>query len=253
MPAFDNAMRTILLELCEFDWGEVSPAIFGGLFESVIDKVTQRKQGAHYTPEDAILRLTGPLFLDELQAELVRAKSLKSAKDEALGRFTSAVEPDLSRPGLRRGNFSSSPTANCASWSARSSRSGTFAPALRGGGGRPAEAVAAQCRPVLRDRDRRISGAYCGGRAVDDRSYCQHAARRRFRCELCAHPLVAAPNIRNADALEFDWNDLLAAERCSLVIGNPPFGGRSYQSDQREQMRAYGFGRHGNRSAHSIT
>ena len=34
MPSFDNAMRTILLDACEFDWGEVSPAIFGGLFES---------------------------------------------------------------------------------------------------------------------------------------------------------------------------------------------------------------------------
>lgn len=65
---FDNAMRTILLDACEFDWGEVSPAIFGGLFESVIDKVTRRKQGAHYTPEEAILRLIGPLFLDELRA-----------------------------------------------------------------------------------------------------------------------------------------------------------------------------------------
>lgn len=87
MPAFDNAMRTILIGASEFDWGEVSPAIFGSLFESVIDKVTQRKQGAHYTPEDAILRLIGPLFLDELQAELERATSLKSAKDEALGRL----------------------------------------------------------------------------------------------------------------------------------------------------------------------
>lgn len=87
MPAFDNAMRTILLDACEFDWGEVSPAIFGGLFESVIDKITQRKQGAHYTPEDAILRLIGPLFLDELQAELERPKALKSAKDDALARL----------------------------------------------------------------------------------------------------------------------------------------------------------------------
>ncbi|MDQ3245862.1 MAG: class I SAM-dependent DNA methyltransferase, partial [Pseudomonadota bacterium] len=87
MPSFDNAMRTILIDACEFDWGEVSPAIFGGLFESVIDKVTQRKQGAHYTPEDAILRLIGPLFLDELQAELKRALVLKSGKDEALQRL----------------------------------------------------------------------------------------------------------------------------------------------------------------------
>lgn len=84
MPAFNLAMRTILLDACAFDWSEVSPAIFGGLFESVIDKVTRRRQGAHYTPEDAILKLIGPLFLDELQTEFERARNLKTGRDVAL-------------------------------------------------------------------------------------------------------------------------------------------------------------------------
>jgi hypothetical protein len=51
-------------------------------------------------------------------------------------------------------------------------------------------------------------------------------------------PLVAAPSVRKADALEFDWNDLLPAERCSYVLGNPPFGGSKVQSEtQRAQVR----------------
>jgi hypothetical protein len=51
-------------------------------------------------------------------------------------------------------------------------------------------------------------------------------------------PLVAAPSIRYDDALEFDWNDLISAERCSYVLGNPPFGGSKYQSEkQRAQVR----------------
>jgi hypothetical protein len=61
-------------------------------------------------------------------------------------------------------------------------------------------------------------------------------------------PLVAAPSIRHGDALEFDWNDLLPADRCSYILGNPPFAGQSFQSAfQREQMRRM-LGRHGQKA-----
>jgi hypothetical protein len=117
---FDHAMRAILLDACEFDWGEVSPAIFGGLFESVIDKVTRRKQGAHYTPEEAILRLIGPLFLDELQAELARAKALRSGKDDALARLHDRLAAlTFLDPACGAAISWSSHIASCASWNAR--------------------------------------------------------------------------------------------------------------------------------------
>src|SRR5690606_26758064 len=57
MPSVDAARRPMLLDASLFDWGDVSPAIFGSLFESVIATVTRRKQGAHYTPEQAILKV----------------------------------------------------------------------------------------------------------------------------------------------------------------------------------------------------
>ncbi len=68
MPDFDSGMRSQLLEACTFDWSAVSPAIFGALFQSVMDKQKRRAIGAHYTTEQNILKLIHPLFLDELRS-----------------------------------------------------------------------------------------------------------------------------------------------------------------------------------------
>ena len=80
---FNNALRDILIDASTFDWGSVSPAIFGALFEGVIDKITRRAQGAHHTPEDAIFGLIGPLFLEALHDEFEKLKSTKGGKREA--------------------------------------------------------------------------------------------------------------------------------------------------------------------------
>ena len=69
LASFDSGMRNSLLECCYFDWSLISPAIFGSLFQSVMDPEKRRDIGAHYTSEKNILKLIKPLFLDELQAE----------------------------------------------------------------------------------------------------------------------------------------------------------------------------------------
>ncbi|MEF3692504.1 MAG: DNA methyltransferase [Candidatus Moraniibacteriota bacterium] len=69
-PSFNSEMRKRLLEACAFDWSKISPAIFGSLFQSVMDKDERRHLGAHYTSEKNILKLIKPLFLDELEEEL---------------------------------------------------------------------------------------------------------------------------------------------------------------------------------------
>ena len=75
--AFDSEMRRVLLQCCSLDWGTISPAIFGSLFQSVMDEKARRNLGAHYTSEKNILKLIKPLFLDELQDEYEKVKSSK--------------------------------------------------------------------------------------------------------------------------------------------------------------------------------
>lgn len=67
--AFTSEMRQILLDCCKLDWGKISPAIFGSLFQSVMDSTARRNLGAHYTSEKNIMKLIKPLFLDELWEE----------------------------------------------------------------------------------------------------------------------------------------------------------------------------------------
>ena len=74
--AFDSEMRSILMDCCGLDWGRISPAIFGSLFQSVLDEKARRNLGAHYTSEKNIMKVIKPLFLDELWTEFEKAKAI---------------------------------------------------------------------------------------------------------------------------------------------------------------------------------
>ena len=75
LPFFDKKMRQIAIEACRMNWSKVSPAIFGSLFQSVMDKDKRRNLGAHYTSEKNILKVIRGLFLDELYAEFEAVKN----------------------------------------------------------------------------------------------------------------------------------------------------------------------------------
>lgn len=72
--SFDSRMRQNLLDCTALDWGRISPAIFGSLFQSIMDATARRNLGAHYTSETNILKLIKPLFLDQLWDEYERVK-----------------------------------------------------------------------------------------------------------------------------------------------------------------------------------
>ena len=80
IPDFDAAMRSVLIDACHFDWAAISPAIFGALFQSVMDDAERRDRGAHYTTEKNILKVIGPLFLDDLKAEFNRLRARKGKR-----------------------------------------------------------------------------------------------------------------------------------------------------------------------------
>ena len=78
MASFDAKMRQTLLECCYIDWAKISPAIFGSMFQSVMNPKERRNLGAHYTSEKNILKLIKPLFLDELWLEFQKVKGQKN-------------------------------------------------------------------------------------------------------------------------------------------------------------------------------
>lgn len=72
--SFNSKMREMLLKVCSLDWGKISPAIFGSMFQAAMNQDERRNLGAHYTSEQNIQKLIKPLFLDELHNEFKKAK-----------------------------------------------------------------------------------------------------------------------------------------------------------------------------------
>ena len=239
MPAFDGAMRTMLLDASLFNWGDVSPAIFGSLFESVIDTVTRRRQGAHYTPEQAILKVIEPLFLDELRAEFERAKALRSGRDRALRALHERMGAmRFLDPACGAGNF-----LVVAYRELRELERELLKELLTVDG--RVELVMDVALLSRLDVDR------FHGIEVDEFPamiaqvalwMTDHIANTRLAEDFGQHyariPLVKAPGIHHADALEVDWNAILPASECNYVFGNPPFVGAKFQTErQRAQIR----------------
>lgn len=107
IPAFNTSMRNLLVAACTFSWDAISPAIFGSLFQSVMNPRERRSQAAHYTTEKNILKVIEPLFLDELRAEF---KQLTARRDSGRRKALEAFHDRLSSlrffdPACGCGNF----------------------------------------------------------------------------------------------------------------------------------------------------
>lgn len=233
-PHFTAKMRELLLDACRHDWSGVSPAIFGSLFQSVMDAKERRAKGAHYTTEANILKVIGPLFLDDLKAELAAIIARRTGRDKALTEF----QHKLSRltffdPACGCGNF--------------------LVIAYREIRRLELEALKAQYG------DQQIDAALLSRVTVDQFygiEYEEFPARiaevamwimdhianneinEAFRLNYARIPLKDSAHILHADALETEWRTLLPPERCSYIMGNPPFVGAKFQTHtQREQVR----------------
>jgi hypothetical protein len=235
-PAFDAKMREMLLDAAKFDWGKVSPAIFGSLFQSVMDADERRKKGAHYTTETNILKVIGPLFLDELKAELTR---LKARRDGGRGAALQEFQRKLSRL-----NFLD-PACGCGNFlviTYRELRALELEALKEIWGGQSVLDVELLSLVKVKQFygiEYEEFPAYIAEVAM---WMTDHLANSELGMEFgkafAAIPLKDSATIRHGDALEVDWNDLLPHERCFAVLGNPPFVGAKFQSEaQRAQVR----------------
>ncbi len=102
LASFNSKMRSILLECCYIDWSYISPAIFGSMFQSVMNPEERRNLGAHYTSEKNILKLIEPLFLDKLWGEF---EKIKNNKKKLIEFHTKIASLRFLDPACGCGNF----------------------------------------------------------------------------------------------------------------------------------------------------
>ena len=174
IPDFDADMRAVLLDACRFDWTAISPAIFGALFQSVLEPAERRAQGAHYTTEKNILKVIEPLFLDDLRAEFQRLKRRKDHRRRtALEAFHQRLgEMKFFDPACGCGNFLIIAYRELRELEIELIRELHRDKAQRnttGAGHR--RPLTDQRRSVLRHRNQRVPGTYRRDRPVDDGPY----------------------------------------------------------------------------------
>ena len=101
-PEFNEKMRHTLIDCCKFDWSKISPAIFGSMFQGIMDPEERREIGAHYTSEENILKVINPLFMDDLWNEFEHVKATPKKLEEFHEKIASLRILD---PACGCGNF----------------------------------------------------------------------------------------------------------------------------------------------------
>jgi len=248
IPSFDGAMRRHLLEACQFDWSGISPAIFGALFQSVMDKVERRAQGAHYTTEKNILKVIEPLFLDDLRAEFDRLKNRKDSRRRA----------DMQAFHARLGAMTFfDPACGCGNFLIiayrelrmieidliRELRAYRVAEEQR-------ELDAAGLSVINVDQFYGIEIGEFPARIAETALWMMdHIMNNRLSLafgQTCVRiPLRKAPHIAVGNALELDWQALLPSRDCSFCFGNPPFIGHQWRTTDQKADMARIWGREG--------
>ena len=237
IPSFDSSMRQILLECCYLDWSKISPAIFGSLFQSIMDKTKRRNLGAHYTSEANILKLIRPLFLDELYEKFEKVKKSRAKLQEfhkelsTLHFFDPAcgsgnfliiayrelrllelevlkILYDVEKDDLKRNVLDIESIVLCDVDQFHGIEIDEFA----------SEVAKTAMWLIDHQMNMKIS-EYFG----------QYFVRL---------PLKKSANIVHANALRVGWEDVVNKNRVSFILGNPPFVGKQLQTkEQREDMK----------------
>lgn len=234
--SFDAAMRQALLDCCALDWSRISPAIFGSLFQSIMDKKARRNLGAHYTSEQNILKLIKPLFLDALWEEFEKIKHNKNKLFEF-------------HKKLRRLNFLD-PACGCGNFLViayrelrlleleilRASRTDTQSDLdvhslinlnVDQFFGIEIEEFPAQIAQValwLMDHQMNL------------------LVSEEFGLYFARIPLQTSSTIVCGNALRIDWDEVIPARHVSYIMGNPPYVGAKFMNDEQRRDTALIFG-----------
>ena len=239
IPQFTDELKELILTNAsdDFDWSEISPTIFGAVFESTLNPETRRSGGMHYTSIENIHKVIDPLFLDTLKDEFEAIKSI--AQDKQQRQRLDAFQDKLASltffdPACGSGNFLTESYVSLR-------RLENQVIALRNKG----QAVIGDfANPVKVDihqfygieiNDFAVSVATTALWIAEQQMLQETARIASFAMDTL--PLKAYHNIHEGNALRLDWSEVIAPDRLNYIMGNPPFVGYSLQSkEQKDDM-----------------
>lgn len=238
IPPFTDEIRDLLLNKAseDFNWSEISPTIFGAVFESTLNPATRRSGGMHYTSIENIHKVIDPLFLDDIQGEYEKIIAIPEIKKrrKALENFQSELSKlRFLDPAAGSGNFLTE-TYLCL----RRLENKTIA-ALHDGQmimdfGNPIKVSIEQFYGI-EINDFAVTVARTALWIAENQM--MQETEGIVHMDLDFLPLKTAAHIVERNALRIDWNDIVPKEKLNYIIGNPPFVGYSLQSkDQKDDI-----------------
>ena len=236
---FNRDMRNQLVACTRFNWSRISPAIFGSLFQAVMEPRARRQIGAHYTSERDILKVVRSLFLDDLRAEFDQLKTDRSSRREArLEEFQRKLASiRLLDPACGCGNF-----LILAYRELRTLEIEALLELHRNKLGQTQTELSldvAKLSKVEVDQLYGIEISEWPARIAEvaiwlmDHLMNQHLSTA-FGQLYERLPLRKSATIVCANALRIDWNSVLPARDCTYVLGNPPFVGKKEQNEEQK-------------------
>ncbi|SFI14616.1 class I SAM-dependent DNA methyltransferase [Halpernia frigidisoli] len=230
--SFDSKMRQALLDCSRIDWSKISPAIFGSMFQSVMNPKERRNLGAHYTSETNILKLIKPLFLDELWAEFENIKGNRNKLPEFHKKLSTLKFLD---PACGCGNF--------LIITYRELRLLEFEVLKAQNKSGQAFLDVSQILWIDVDQFYGIEYEEFPARIAEVAMWLiDHQMNMLVSAEFGQYfarlPLKKSAKIINGNALEVDWEEVCPKDELSFIIGNPPFIGKKEQTiEQKNDMR----------------
>jgi hypothetical protein len=238
-PDFDASLRQILLNCAALDWSHISPAIFGAMFQGVLEQsepdlsrsASRRELGAHYTSERNILRAIGPLFMDDLRSQLQAAGS---QRPKLLALYERLPTLNIFDPACGCGNFLVIAYRELRRLEMDLIDKLFFA----GKGGKGLLDVSTLSRVTVSQFygiEIDASAAHIAQVAlwITDHQMNLEAASR-FGTTRPSVPLTRSAHIHHGNALQTDWAQVLPPAECSYIVGNPPFIGKKEQNKEQK-------------------
>ncbi len=234
--SFDTKMRQALLDCCYIDWSKISPAIFGSMFQSVMNPKERRNLGAHYTSETNILKLIKPLFLDDLWKEFESIKDASTSSAQAKNKLAE-FHKKLSTlkfldPACGCGNFLIITYRELRLLELEILR------ATHKGG----QQIMDVSSIILLDVDMMSGIEYeeFPARIAEVAMWLiDHQMNMQISNEFGQYfvrlPLKKSAKIFHGNALQTDWENVVAKNDLAFILGNPPFYGKQYQNKQQKE------------------
>lgn len=236
IPSFDSETRKLLLECCYFDWSKVSPAIFGSMFQSVMDLVSRRDIGAHYTSEKNILKTINSLFLDELRDEFNSHKDNKKYLEKMLQRISKMKFLD---PACGCGTFLIIAYRELRKLQIdihkRLRTEGKTTQRMIGSIENFDEDINVDAMYGIEILEFPVRIAEVALWLVDHQMNIELS--NAFGDYYARLPLTTSPNVIQGNALDINWEDIVPKNELTCILGNPPFIGKHLRTkSQNDDM-----------------